>query len=198
MLFPKFQKGTPARAADLNAVVDLIKRVRVLPSSGIRVTETTQGTSLALVPSRVGGGGVGPAAWDILQVSTTGEPGSLEYTVRVQPGTAAGILASNWEDEFTCAEDDLCYGVLEVTTDGQFITGTTINVTNTLPTIQTPQKFGIQSSINIVFGMFKNGTNYNFTGGVDLPLQAEIVLAVSADPAAQPGQSPFDLYYRLQ
>jgi len=54
MQLPRFTKGQPARAADLNTLSDAIRRVRVLPSAGVRVTETTNGVLLATRPGRGG------------------------------------------------------------------------------------------------------------------------------------------------
>jgi len=89
MVFPTFQKGQPARAADLNTIVDLIKRVRVLPSSGVRVTETLQGTSLAVVPARRGGSSASNEhPFQLLQA--VGDNPELTY-IRVRYGTIDGV-----------------------------------------------------------------------------------------------------------
>jgi hypothetical protein len=89
MVFPSFQKGQPARAADLNTIVDLIKRVRVLPSSGLRVTETTQGTALAVVPTRRGGSS-SPDEHPF-QLFTVVDPETEEIQIRIRYGTIDGV-----------------------------------------------------------------------------------------------------------
>jgi hypothetical protein len=120
MVFPTFQKGQPARAADLNTIVDLIKRVRVLPSSGVRVTETLQGTALAVVPARRGGSSA-PNEHPFQLLQAVGEDPELIYA-RIRYGTVNGTTP----DGMTLG-DDPPY-VLELTEEtGHIYLGLTVD-----------------------------------------------------------------------
>ena len=200
----RFQPNRPLlkeiSADRLNAILQEIRRVRPKSGRGISVSQTGDGTQINLSASLKGGaaGGATPQSWDIVVEDTQGEENNITYTVKVVPGTLARILPSNWNDEFTCDEDTLYYGIARVSTDGQFISGVEIDVTATAPEDQTIEKFGLNSSVDILFGLFKDGTQYNFSGGADIDVSARVAIAVSADPPGEPGQSPYDIYYKLQ
>lgn len=87
MVFPSFRRGDLARAADLNQLVALIRRLRVLPSSGVRVTETTQGTVLAVTsnPPRAGGSESNEHPFQLLRVTE-----NETQKIRVRYGTING------------------------------------------------------------------------------------------------------------
>jgi hypothetical protein len=118
--------------------------------------------------------------------------------VRVQPGTLNGILPSNWDEEFTCAGTGLHYAKAVITTDGEAITGVTIAIDTTEPTVQEPEKFSVATEVEYLFGLFAEGAVYRVIGGGHITLLPTQWLVVSADPPAQPGELPYSIYYRLQ
>jgi hypothetical protein len=180
-------------AQRLNAMLDEIRRTRPLPGRGISVRQESHGVRI----DALGKGGGGGAAqkrqpWDIY-VSKKEEDGS--FKLRVRPGLIAGVLPSNYEDEFL-VDDDLHYGIVKVFTDGEFITGAQIVIQKDLPQQQTPQKFGIQEEIEVLFGLFYNGLSKNLVVG-EIKIRATNVLAVPAETPVL-GGPPFDVYYLLQ
>jgi hypothetical protein len=114
----------------------------------------------------------------------------------VQPGTISNILPSNWDEEFTANSNTLYYAIAIITTDGRDITGVSMDITTSAPTQQAPQKFGIESNVEYLFGLFFNGATFNVLGR-SIFLSPRLRLVTSADPAAEPGESPFDLWYEL-
>jgi hypothetical protein len=184
----------------LNAILTELRRIRPVAGRGINVQQEPNGTRISALDSFVSAGGGASTSrqpWDIYVSATEGEGEEISYTLKVQPGLAGFFLATNWDDEWNADYDELVYGILSVETDGQFITGLTIDISSDPPSPQEPQKFGLEDTIDLLFGMFKNGKQYNFTSGVNINLAARAVLAVSADPPAQPGESVFDIYYSL-
>jgi hypothetical protein len=185
-------------AARLNQILEEIRRAKPLPGVGITTRQEVGGVR---IDNLGGGGGSGAAAavrrqpWDIY-VSKKEEDGS--FKLRVQPGTVSQLLPTNWQDEFQASSETLYYGIASVATDGRFVTAVTIDITLGAPTNQEAQKYGVDDPVEILFGLFKDGKSYNVAGGRNIPLIAEAVLATSADPPASVGQSPYDIWFRLQ
>jgi hypothetical protein len=183
-------------AQRLNAMLDEIRRAKPLPGKGVSVRQESHGVRIDALGKGGGGGGAAQKRqpWDIYVAAK--QEGT--YTLRVQPGTLARVLPSNWDEEFTVGEDTLLYGVATATTDGRAVTEVSISMGAAPPTISETLKFAVPSEVKFVFGLFKDGKSYNAAGGADISVTGQIVLVASADPAADPGESPFDLYYRLQ
>jgi hypothetical protein len=119
------------------------------------------------------------------------------YLVRVRPGTANGILPSNWDEEFEYPGTGLWYAKAVIATDGEAITGVTIEIDQTPPTVQQPVEFGIAASVEYLFGLFSEGQVYRVIGAGQIVLPTRTWLVTSADPVAAPGESPYDIYYLL-
>ena len=193
----RFQPSRPllkeVSADRLNAILSEIKKNRPRGERGITVRQAGDATYIGLAANFKGGGTpTVPKPWDIYVEEA--EEGS--YTLKVIPGTISNILADNWDDEWTVGEDELAYGVATISTDGKNITGISIDITSEAPSQQTPQKFAVDGSVEYLFGLFTNGASYNVLGG-SVYVYPRLRLVTSADPAAQPGQSPFDLWYEL-
>jgi hypothetical protein len=193
----RFQPSRPllkeVSADRLNAILSEIKKNRPRGERGITVRQAGDATYIGLAANFKGGGTpTEPKPWDIYVEEA--EEGS--YTLKVIPGTISNILADNWDDEWTVGEDELAYGVATISTDGKNITGISIAITSEPPSQQTPQKFAVQESVGYLFGLFINGASYNLIGG-EIFLYPRLRLVTSAEPAAAPGQSPFDLWYEL-
>ena len=192
----RFQPSRPllkeVSADRLNAILSEIKKNRPRGERGITVRQAGDATYIGLAANFKGGTPNVPKPWDIYVED--GEEGS--YTLKVIPGTISNILADNWDDEWTVGEDELAYGVATIATDGKNITGISIAITSEPPSQQTPQKFAVDGSVEYLFGLFYNGASYNLLGE-SIFLYPRLRLVTSAEPAAQPGQSPFDLWYEL-
>jgi hypothetical protein len=203
----RFQPSRPLlrelSADRLNSILAEIRRNKPLPGRGITVRQTGQGTAIDLAASvpRGGGTSIPRQPWDLIaRVDPDADPEDENppYLVRVQPGTLNGILPSNWDEEFECAGTGLHYAKAVITTDGEAITGVTIAIDTTEPAAQEPQEFGIAAEVEHLFGLFAEGSVYRVIGAGHITMSPEQWLVVSADPAAAPGESPYDIYYRLQ
>jgi hypothetical protein len=197
----RFQPSRPllkeVSADRLNAILSEIKKNRPRGERGITVRQAGDATYIGLAANFKGGGtSAASKPWDIYVDDAQGEEGSISYTLKVTPGTISNILADNWDDEWTVGEDELAYGVATISTDGKNITGISIAITSEAPSQQTPQKFAVDGSVEYLFGLFYNGATYNLLGE-SIYLYPRLRLVTSAEPAAQPGQSPFDLWYEL-
>jgi hypothetical protein len=91
----------------------------------------------------------------------------------------------------------LFYAKAVIATDGEAITGVTIEIDVTPPTVQQPVEFGIATSVEYLFGLFSEGQVYRVIGAGQIVLATSTWLVTSANPAAGPGESPYDIYYLL-
>jgi hypothetical protein len=201
---PPFQSGRPLlseiTADKLNRILAEIKRNRPVVAAPLSARVTGDGTRISIKQAQGGGGA--PATrqpWDLIAYpdpDSTAE--SPPFKIRVQPGTLNGILASNWDAEFNAASSGLYYAKAVITTDGESITGVTIAIDTSEPSEQEPVEFGIASTIEYLFGLFAEGAVYRVINPGNITLAPRVWLTTSADPAAAPGESPYDIYYRLQ
>ena len=187
----------------LNAILAEIKRNRPKGERGITVRQDGNQTWIGLaasLPRGAAGTPATPQPWDLQAVvdpEAAPESENPPYLVRVRPGTLNGILPSNWDIEQECAGTGLFYAKAVIATDGEAITGVTIEIDGTAPTVQQPVEFGIASSIKYLFGLFSEGAVYRVIGAGHIVLPTRTWLVTSADPAASPGQAPYDIYYVL-
>lgn len=162
MQYPSFQKRAPLSAADLNLAMDALKRARVLPGVGIKLTETLNGTVVSLKPPRAAGGGssVDRHPWQIHNMTGVGEPDEQgdynSYEFQVWPGTINGLIPSNLFDggqlrKFT-GDATLKNVLLKCTSDGKELNACTIEVDASLPSPDAAVKYGVPSNLNIVLG----------------------------------------------
>lgn len=197
----RFQPSRPllkeVSADRLNAILSEIKKNRPRGERGITVRQAGDATYIGLAASLKGGTTpISSKPWDIYVDDAQGEEGSISYTLKVTPGTISNVLADNWDDEWTVSENQLVYGVATISTDSRNITGISIAISSTSPSQQTPQKFAVDGSVEYLFGLFYNGAAYNLLAQ-SIYLYPRLRLVTSAEPAAAPGQSPFDLWYEL-
>lgn len=183
----------------LNSILAEIKRNKPLPGRGITVRQTGQGTAIDLAASISRGGtstSASPQPWDLIARENPNSEG--QYLVTVRPGTLSGILPTNWDEEFSANDTGLYYAKAVIATDGEAITGVTIDFDTSEPQIQDPQKFSVQTSIEYLFGLFAGGTAYRVIGSGHITVLPQEWLIVSAAPPAAPGESPYGVYYRIQ
>jgi hypothetical protein len=196
----RFQPSRPLlkelSADRLNSILAEIRKNRPRGERGITVRQSGDATYIGLATTpRGGGGGFRRQPWDIVARK---DPDSEEqYLLTVRPGIINGILPTNWEDEFTAADSGLYYGKIIIATDNFSITGVTIDIDTEPPALQTPQKFEVETEVEYLFGIFGEGQSYNLVGSGNLLVSPRLWITTSADPPAEAGESPFDLYYAL-
>jgi hypothetical protein len=193
----RFTSGRPLlgeiTSDKLNAILAEIRKNRPRGERGITVRESGDATYIGLAAAIKGGGQLpAPHPWDIYIVSSEDD----QYTVKVRPGTVAGILPSNWDDEFTCSKDELYYAKANVTTDGLDVTAVSIVIDTAPPATQEAQQFAIDTEVEILFGLFEN-QGFRTTSEGDISAVPTRVFTTTKDPAAAPGESPYVLWYKL-
>lgn len=200
-----FQSGRPLlseiTADKLNRILSEIKRNRPVVAAPLSARVTGDGTHISIKVPTGGGTPPAPQPWDLIaRVDPDADPEDENptYLVTVRPGTLNGILPSNWDEEFECAETGLHYAKAVIATDGEAITGVTIAIDTTEPTVQAPQEFGIAAEIEYLFGLFAEGQVYRVIGAGHISVQPQRWFVLSATPPAGPGESPYDIYYQLQ
>ena len=120
------------------------------------------------------------------------------YLVRVRPGTANGILPSNWDIEQSCAATGLFYAKAVIATDGEAVTGVTIVINGTAPAVQQPVEFGIQNPVEYLFGLFLEGTVYRVIGAGHITISPKLWLTTEKPTLPAPGELPFLQYFTLR
>jgi len=205
--YPTFQKKSPLTASDLNTLVDTIKRARVLPGVGIKLTETLNGTVISLKPTRGAGGGTTTERqpWDIINLRGDGEPDEegkfSSYKAEVWPGTVAGLMPSNLFASGLLATftvpATLQKWKAKCLTDGKQITSVQIVVDASDPPAQVLVPSALPAEAWFVFGLTFEGTTYRTLGpgnpGVTLN-QAVVTDKTTVPPPGVPG---VDRWYRI-
>jgi hypothetical protein len=183
----------------LNAILTELRRIRPVAGRGINIQQEGNGTRISALDSFVSGaaGGSRRQPWDIYVSDTEGEEDDIIYTLKVRPGTLARILPSNWDDDFEAGGDSLYYGIARVATDGEFITGVTIDITTDEPEANNAVKFGVPETVDILFGLFISGQSKNLVGFGDIDARPRELLTLPIE-SPNPGEPFFDIYYRLQ
>lgn len=199
-----FQSGRPLlseiTADKLNKILAEIKRNRVVVAPPLSARQQGDGTHLSIKIPPGGSTPATPQPWDLIAVvdpDADPEDENPNYLVTVRPGTLNGILPSNWDIEETLPSTGLHYAKAVIATDGEAITSVTIEIDTSAPTVQDPQEFGIDNPIEYLFGLFAEGQVYRVIGAGHISLPTRTWLVTSADPAASPGESPYDIYYVL-
>ena len=184
----------------LNRILRELESLRITRVVNGTFKKLPGGTEIVVAPQSGGGTPATTSPWDLLaQVDPDAAPENPNppYLVRVRPGTLNGILPTNWDIEEECAGTGLFYAKAVIATDGEAITGVTIEIDANPPTVQEPVEFGIAASVEYLFGLFSEGAVYRVIGAGQIVLPTRTWLVTSADPAASPGESPYDIYYVL-
>jgi hypothetical protein len=188
-------------ANTLNQILRELDSLRITRVVNGTFRKLPGGTEITVAPQRGGGTPITRQPWDLIaQVDPDADPEdeTPPYLVRVQPGTLNGFLPTNWDEEFERAGTGLYYAKAVITTDGENITAVAIAIDTTAPTEQEPVEFGISTEVECLFGLFAEGQAYRVVGPGQITLSPTLWITASASPAANPGESPYDLYYRLQ
>jgi len=194
----RFTSGRPLlgeiTSDKLNAILAEIRKNRPRGERGITVRESGDATYIGLATAIKQGGAIAQRnPWDIYVESSEEDT----YTLKVQPGTLGGVLASNWEAEFEASGNGLFYGIAKVTTDGTYITGVTISISDEEPQFQEATEWGLPDTVDILFGLFKDGQSYNVTGGKNVDVYGKNVM-ITTNEATELGDSVYTLWFKLQ
>ena len=184
----------------LNRILRELESLRITRVVNGTFKKLPGGTEIVVAPRSGGGTPATIQPWDLqARVDPEADPedATPPYLVRVRPGTANGILPSNWDEEFEYPGTGLWYAKAVIATDGEAITGVTIEIDATPPAVQEPVEFGIATSVEYLFGLFSEGQVYRVIGAGQIVLPTRTWLVTSADPVAAPGESPYDIYYLL-
>jgi hypothetical protein len=207
MLVPTFQKKAPLSASDLNILGDAVRRARVLPGVGIKLTETLNGTIVSLKPSRGAGGSENPERrpWDIVNLRGIGEPNQdgvfPSYEAEVWPGTLAAIMPGNL---FTSGElttftvpSSLTKWKGRVTTDGKQVTTVTIVADAQDPPTQVLVPSALPATADFVFGLTLNGQVFRTIGNGNPSVSFNQAIVTDKTSPPPPGVPGVDRWYRL-
>jgi hypothetical protein len=186
-------------ATTLNQILRELESLRITRVVNGTFRKLPGGTEITVAPG-AGGTPITRQPWDLIaSVDPAADPKNTNppYFVRVRPGTLNGILPSNWDKEFKCAGKGLHYAKAVIATDGEVVTGVTIAIDTTAPAAQEPQEFAIATKVEYLFGLFSEGSVYRPIGAGHITISPQVWITTSAEPAASPGESPYDIYYVL-
>jgi hypothetical protein len=183
----------------LNRILRELESLRITRVVNGTFKKLPGGTEIVVAPQSGGSTPTTPQPWDIIATpdpDADPEDENPPYILRVRPGTLNGILPSNWDIEEEIAGTGLFYAKAVIATDGEAVTGVTIEIDDTPPAIQEPVEFGIQTNIEYLFGLFAEGAVYRVIGGGQISLPPRGWLANNTSNP-QPGVSPYSVYYYL-
>ncbi len=206
MQYPTYQKRSPLNASDLNALVDALKRARVLPGVGIKLTETLNGTVVSLKPTRSGGAAASEKRpWDIINMRGEGEPDDEgkynSYKAEVWPGTVAGLLPSN-----LFADGELASFTVPATlqkwkakclTDGKQITSVQIVIDASDPPVQRIVPSALPAEAWVLFGLTFEGIVYRTLGPGNPSVTFNQAVVIDKTEAPLPGVPGVDRWYQI-
>jgi hypothetical protein len=191
-------------ATTLNQILRELESLRITRVVNGTFRKLPGGTEITVAPQRGGGTPIPRQPWDLIaRVDPAADPDAENppYLVSVQPGTLNGFLPTNWNTEgggkdVTCQSDGtLYYAKAIVATDGQAMTGVTIEIDENAPDPQEPQEFGIDSPIEIVFGLFAEGAVYRLIGAGNIAASPKLWLTTERQTPPAPGELPFSQYF---
>jgi hypothetical protein len=183
-------------ATTLNQILRELESLRITRVVNGTFRKLPGGTEIVVAPQ--GGGTSTPTTrqpWDLIARQDPDDEN--QYLIRVRPGTLNGFLPANWDEEFTAADTGLYYAKAVIATDGEAITGVTIQIDTSAPANQPAVEFGIAGNIEYLFGLFAEGSVYRTIEQGSISLLPRQYLVVGADPAPAPGELPYDIYYLL-
>jgi hypothetical protein len=186
-----------------NSILTEIKRNKPLPGRGITLRQEGNGVRVDLAAS-ISGSSSTPATtqpWDLVaQVDPDAAPENPNppYLVRVRPGTLNGILPTNWDIEEEVAGTGLIYAKAVIATDGEAITGVTIEIDANPPAVQQPVEFGVSNPVEYLFGLFLEGSVYRVIGAGHITISPKLWLTTEKQTLPAPGELPFLQYFTLR
>ena len=192
-------RGDAAVSTALNTLADAIEAVgnkRIVTGPNMTFIED-EGSIIFDTNLTSGLGGNTRYPWDLLvkpdPESTQDNP---PYKVTVMPGLVAGMLPTNWDQEWTFgAEDDsVKYAKVKLITDGHVITAATIALDGTKPKVPKPEKWKVASDYEFIFGIYKSASVYRtITYGDILKRPVRWMITQNDDNE----YIPYDIWYSL-
>jgi hypothetical protein len=143
----------------LNTILQEIRRNKPKGERGITVRQSGDGTYIGLAASLPAGKGGPSATTHPFQITSRQNPENAnQYLVTLQPGTINGIIAGNWEDEFTVASDAVRYIVLKCTTNGLVVTSSTLAAENASPASPAAEKWALSAAFDVLIGAVRGAS----------------------------------------
>jgi hypothetical protein len=184
----------------LNTILQEIKRNKPKGERGITVRQDGAGTYIGLAASLPRGGASTTAAHPFQIFSTQdpdSDPENPTYLVTVRPGTVNGVLATNWDIEETCGEEELGYVVLTVTCSSNAVVSSVLSFDALAPsTEQSPVKWGLPTEFKVLIGLVRGPqvwqvvtNNLSYSG-------SKRITTDRSSPSL--GQLPYDNWYIWQ
>lgn len=200
MQYPVFQKKSILTATSLNSLVDVVKRSRVLPGVGIKLTETLNGTVISLSSNRSAGSSgeqVYPFKIEVYPVNESGE--TISYEASVLPGTINNLIAINHFKEnnlrrFPFPKDSVQHVVLKAKSNGKQFTSCELAVQDDAPPAQPPTLFALPEEIEILLGVVHNSSVFQIVK-TRLELLGKAIIEKDRDTPANPGEPILDVFY---
>jgi len=193
MLPQRVQKNQPITADLLNNIIDSIRECQIQSGVGYSFSRNVGGTTLSIKPSKQGvlqPSTLGP--WDLVASTATS---GVDITVKA--GTLNGILPSNWDEVFNVATTGLFYAKAVISTDGKNISSVEIAIDGTEPAVQEAQLFGIESTIEYLFGVIGDGETQRTIADGHIEMYTYMWILATADAPVSAGESPYKIYYQL-
>ncbi len=185
-------------ANTLNQILRELESLRITRVVNGTFRKLPGGTEITVATQR--GGSSTPITrqpWDLIaQVDPESDQENPSYLINVRPGTVAGLLPTNWDEQFSCDSETLYYAKALITTDGRDVTQAEIAVDQTPPSEQESVQFGVQAEVEILFGLFFN-TAYRTIANGHIQAQPEAYITTTASPAALPGEIPYTIWYKI-
>lgn len=122
--------------------------------------------------------------------------GTSVMSVSFTPGTVNGVLPSNIFTPATIGYTSgaTVYAIVTCETNGQVITSTTLSISSTAPTAQTPVAWAAPSSFAYMVGVIVDQTAYKTIACGNLTFAPTVAMSVPKS-SVTPNVIPFDNYY---
>lgn len=179
----------------LNSILAEIRRNKPVGERGITVRQSANATYIGLAKPTTTEQKPPREPWSL--TATKDPQNEDQYVLKVVPGTLNNILPANWDGEFVCNNTDVYYAKAVIATDGNGITGVSIEIDTDAPGAQQPQAFAIDEAIDYLFGLFFDGTVYRVIPSGHIQLSPQEWLVKSKNPPAEAGALPYEVMYTL-
>ena len=189
----KVKPGDPIRAADWNNLLDYVRSVTPLPSSGLRVTRGPGGTTFAVAsnPSRAGS-----APEEDFPFKVVADPDDPQWELKVGLGTLNGLVSDNAFDSLSYdSTADAQYVKLKVTTDGKSVTSFQAAVEDAPNTVTGAATAAVApANFDVILAVVVQGSIFQLVK-TNLSINPVIAFVQSRVPPS-PGEEPYIRWYR--
>jgi hypothetical protein len=172
-----------------NALVDHVLSNSINKGLGYTLVRTKTGTVIKAKP----GGATGSSCPFDVSLATTETPGTLSATLR--PGSVNELLPTNIFDGFDVSSTGLFFVKLLVTSDGEKITSSEVEIDGDEPEPQTPTPFALPSSLELLVAVIEDGTEFRTMSCGSVTLSGHEEFVTDKSPPAEPGESTVTPWY---